>query len=80
MNYYILVLLVTMIKILKSINKSFCYGTDLEFAKELFNVPFPKRYEWLENKVDNSLKQYNVSIEDYIETMEFVKKLKGGIK
>lgn len=66
--------------ILKAINNKFCYGTDLEFAQELFNVPFPDRYEWLENKVDKSLKQENVAIEDYIAVMEFVKKLKGGIK
>ena len=66
--------------ILKAINDRFNYGTDLEFAQELFNVPFPDRYEWLENKVDKSLKQENVAIEDYIAVMEFVKKLKGGIK
>ena len=66
--------------ILKAINNRFCYGTDLEFAKELFNTPFPDRYEWLKNKVDKSLKQENVSIKDYVEVMEFVKNLKGGIK
>ena len=43
-------------------------------------MPFPDRYEWLENKVDKSLKQENVAIEDYIAVMEFVKKLKGSIK
>ena len=66
--------------ILKAINNRFGYGTDLEFAQELFNVSFPDRYEWLKNKVDKSLKQENVSIEDYVAVMEFVKKLKGGIK
>ncbi len=65
---------------LELLNKNFHYGTDLEFAKELFNVPFPKRHDWLRDKVDKSLKQENVSIEDYIAVMEFVKNLKGGIK
>ncbi len=68
------------ITILKTINNRFCYGTNLEFAQELFNVPFPNRYEWLKNKVEKSLKQENVSIEDYVTVMEFVKNLKGGIK
>ena len=65
---------------LELLNKNFHYGTNLEFAKELFNIPFPDRYEWLKNKVDKSLKRENVSIEDYVAVMEFVKNLKGGIK
>uniref|UniRef100_UPI004056E100 hypothetical protein n=1 Tax=Acetatifactor sp. TaxID=1872090 RepID=UPI004056E100 len=66
------------VTILKAINKSFRYGTDMEFAKELFNVPLPERYQWLENKVDNSLRKLNASFEDYNEVMGFVKRLKGG--
>ena len=67
-------------EVLEAINNKFHYGTDLEFAKKLFTIPFPNRYEWLRSKVSKSLKQENVSIEDYIEVMEFVKNLEGGIK
>lgn len=64
--------------VLQIINDSFTYGTDMEFAKELFNIPLPDRYRWLEEKVDESLHQAGVSFEDYNEVMEFVEKLKGG--
>lgn len=63
--------------VLKSINKSFKYGTDLEFAKEIFSIPLPERYQWLENKVDNSLREADASFEDYNEVMTFVEILKG---
>ncbi|MEY8321993.1 minor capsid protein [Lachnospiraceae bacterium 46-61] len=61
-----------LVNILTSINEYFQYGTDLEFAIELFNVPFPDRYEWLRNKVERSLKEINISFEDYIQMMELL--------
>ena len=67
-------------EILENINYGFRYGTNLEFAQELFNVPFPDRYEWLQNKVKNFLKEENASLEDYIETMNYLENLKGGVK
>ena len=42
--------------VLQTLNESFLFGTDMEFAKEIFNVP----------------------LEDYIEVMGFVERLKGG--
>lgn len=63
---------------LRVLNEKFEYGTNLEFAKELFNVPLPDRYQWLENKVDESLRKMNVSFADYYDVLDFVKKLKGG--
>ena len=65
--------------ILQILNDNFNYGTDMEFAKELFNIPLPDRYKWLENKVDESLKILNASFEDYNDVMMFVKELAGGI-
>lgn len=50
----------------------------MEFAKELFSVPLPLRYQWLEDKVDESLRTMRVSFEDYNETMQFIEELKGG--
>lgn len=66
------------VSVLKALNNSFAYGKDMEFAKEIFNVPLPERYQWLENKVDESLRQAEVSFEDYNEVMGFVERLKGG--
>lgn len=64
--------------ILKTINDSFGYGTDLEFAKEIFNIPLPDRYQWLVDKVDESLRNANASFEDYNNVMFFLKALEGG--
>lgn len=66
------------VQILENINKAFGYGTDIDFAKELFNIPLPERYQWLENKVDSDLRRYQASFEDYNEVMKFIEKLKGG--
>ena len=64
--------------VLQVLNNSFSFGTDLEFAKEIFNVPLPERYQWLENRVDECLRQAGVSFKDYYDVMGFVKNLKGG--
>lgn len=64
--------------VLQALNNRFLFGTDAEFAKELFNVPLPERYQWLENKVDECLRQNGASFEDYNEVMGFVQRLKGG--
>lgn len=69
---------VDIVPILKKINNRFKYGTDMEFAKEIFNVSLPDRYEWLEDRVDESLRSENASFEDYYDVMEYVKHLKGG--
>lgn len=66
------------VQILENINKAFGYGTDIDFAKELFNIPLPEGYQWLENKVDSDLRRYQASFEDYNEVMKFIEKLKGG--
>lgn len=66
------------VQILENINKAFGYGTDIDFAKELFNIPLPERYQWLEDKVDSDLRIYQASFEDYNEVMKFIEKLKGG--
>ena len=65
--------------VLQTLNDNFKYGTDMEFAKELFDIPLPDRYQWLEDRVDDSLKQMEVSFEDYNDVMKFVRTLKGGI-
>lgn len=66
------------VAILQILNKKFKYGTDMEFAKELFNIPLPERYQWLEDKVDESLRRIGASFEDFNETMQFILGLKGG--
>ena len=68
-----------LVMILQVINAKFQYGTDLEFAKEIFNVPLPERYQWLENKVDDSLRSANASFEDYNDVILFLSSLKGAI-
>ena len=67
------------VTILRIINTSFGYGSDLEFGKELFNISLPERYQWLEDKVDQSLKDAGASFEDYNDVMGFVEKLKGRL-
>lgn len=64
--------------ILEILNYRFNYGTNMEFAKELFNVSLPDRYKWLEDKVDNSLRELGASFEDYNDVMKFIGQLKGG--
>ena len=64
--------------VLQVLNEFFKFGTDMEFAKEIFNIPLPERYQWLENKVDEYLRQAGASFKDYYEVMEFVERLKGG--
>ena len=64
--------------VLQALNESFKFGTDMEFAKEIFNVPLPERYRWLENRVDERLRQSGASFEDYKDVMGFVERLKGG--
>lgn len=66
--------------VLKALNDRFSYGTDMEFARELFNVPLPDRYQWLEDKVDNSLRSEGASFTDYNDVMEFLSRLKGAIE
>ena len=68
-----------LVLVLQEINNRFKYKTDLEFAKEIFNVPLPDRYAWLEDRVDESLRSENASFEDYNEVMKFVEHLKGRI-
>ena len=63
---------------LKILNDNFMYGTDMEFAKELFNVPLPERYQWLEDKVEQSLRDNNLSFVDFNDVLRFVQELKGG--
>lgn len=64
--------------VLQALNESFKFGTDMEFAREIFNVPLPERYRWLENRVDERLRQSGASFEDYNDVMGFVERLKGG--
>lgn len=64
--------------VLQSLNDSFLFGTDMEFAKELYNVPLPERYQWLKNRVDEYLKRAGASNKDYEDVMNFVERLKGG--
>lgn len=64
--------------VLQALNESFKFGTDMEFAKEIFNVPLPERYRWLENRIDERLRQAGASFEDYNDVMGFVERLKGG--
>lgn len=66
------------VAVLQILNNKFKYGTDMEFAKELFNIPLPERYQWLEDKVDESLRRIGASFEDFNETMQFILELKGG--
>lgn len=64
--------------VLQTLNDSFSFGSDMEFAKQIFNVPLPERYQWLEDKVDECLRQKGVSFEDYNEVMRFVENLRGS--
>lgn len=64
--------------VLQSLNDGLLFGTDMEFAKELYNVPLPERYQWLKNRVDKYLKQAVASKKDYKDVMKFVERLKGG--
>lgn len=64
--------------VLQALNNRFSFGTDMEFAKEIFNIPLPERYQWLVNRVDERLRLEGASFEDYNDVMGFVENLKGG--
>ncbi len=66
-------------EILEFINDTFGYGSDMEFAQELFNIPLPNRYQWLEDKVDDSLRSFRASFSDYNDIMLYLQQLKGVI-
>ena len=68
------------VRILKAINNRFEYGTDMDFARELFRVPLPDRYRWLEDKVDASLRSAGASFSDYNDVMLFLQELSGEIR
>ncbi len=71
---------VDQVPILQMINAKFEYGTDMDFARALFNVPLPERYQWLEDKVDASLRSVGASFSDYNDVMFFLEGLKGVIR
>ena len=66
------------VEALENINKNARLGTDLEFAKKLFHVPLPNRYEWLEDKITEILIKENVSLQDYEKTMNDLIILRNG--
>lgn len=66
------------VTILSLLNSKFKFGINIEFAKELFNVPLPERYQWLEEKVNKELLNMDASLKDCYETMDYVRKLEGG--
>lgn len=66
-------------EVLEVINGKFGYGSNMEFAKELFNIPLPNRYQWLEDKVDDSLRSLGASFSDYNDVMLYLQQLKGAI-
>ena len=68
------------VPILQAINSKFKYGTDMDFARDLFNIPLPERYQWLEDKVDASLRAVGASFSDYNDVMLFLDRLKGVIR
>jgi len=71
---------VDFIEVLENINQNARFGTNLAFANELFNVPLPERYEWLENKVIESLRKENASLQEYEEIMSNLTLLRDGEK
>lgn len=69
-----------LVRILELVNGSFKYGTDIEFAIELFNIPLPDRYEWFESKVVDRMKEKDASFEEFNEVLLFIRELQGGDK
>ena len=68
------------VEALENINQNARFGTNLEFATKLFNVPLPERYDWIENKVIESLRKENISLQEYEERMNDLTLLKEGEK
>lgn len=66
------------VKALSSIAKYVGNDSKMTFAKELYNVPLPDRYKWLENKTDQKLRDDNRSFEDYNEMMALVRQFRGA--
>lgn len=69
-----------LVEILEFVNSTFDYGTDMNFAIELFNIPMLQRYEWLEDRVMESLRILNASFEDFNDVMLYLDNLKGPLK
>lgn len=59
-------------EILRKINRiAKLYESDLDFATALFNIPLPKRLEWLEDKVYENMMQAG-NFEDYQNVNELI--------
>lgn len=67
------------VMILRNLNNTLSYDSDMDFAKVLYNIPLEYRYKWLEGEVDKGLRALNASFEDYNEVMVYIQHLKGNI-
>lgn len=64
--------------VLDSLWEALGYNNGKDFAQEIFNVPLPKRYKWLENKTIKKLEETHASKKDYDDTLSYIGALKGG--
>lgn len=61
--------------VLQVVNSRCNFGSNMEFAQELFNVPMPERYKWFESKVLEWMSENEVPAADASEIMDFIRTL-----
>lgn len=64
------------LKIINSITK---YGDDFKFAKDLFDIPLPDRYNWLRIQVEHAVANRRISDKTKEALWTALGKLKGGV-
>jgi len=64
------------LKIINSITK---YGEDFKFAKDLFDIPLPDRYNWLRMQVEYAIQNRRISDKTKEALWAALGRLKGGV-
>ena len=52
----------------------------MDFAKELFNIPLPDRYDWLEKRVYQKLQEDNRTTQEINQMINFTRQLSGAFE
>ena len=55
-------------------------GNEMEFAKELFEIPYSKRYDWIEKMVYDAIDNDSVDVTKHAEMLDSLGDLYGDVK
>ncbi|MBE6985965.1 MAG: hypothetical protein E7433_00875 [Ruminococcaceae bacterium] len=64
---------------LRIINSITRYGDDFKFAKDLFDIPLPDRYNWLRMQIEYAIKHRRMAAKTKDALWQALNNLKGGV-